>query len=175
MGGDATDVSDVLIGLPSVVSKHTHTLILGSFLDKASLAVSQYYAHLKNQFCLLMVWLFELVHQEDSYGQRVSALLLCGVGIWDIYYRCRRAGSVDAGIRYTVLNDFSCLKWGLPALKQVLLNERTIRRQRSLLSNTDIVCVFCLLRVQLIQLRLSGSLKCGKRLFYLPHFICGIG
>ena len=61
----------MLRGFPPVVAAHTHTLILGSFPGEASLAVTQYYAHPRNQFWrLLGTVLDEPLLPELAYEER---------------------------------------------------------------------------------------------------------
>ena len=128
MGDEAVAIPEVLIGFPPIIAPDTHTLVLGSFPSKASLATSQYYGHPKNHFWQLMDWMFEPVHRKDAYETRLGALLSCGVGLWDVFYSCERAGSMDVDIRNATFNDFASLSKLAPHLKRVVFNGRVAAR-----------------------------------------------
>jgi len=62
----------------------------------ASLQAQQYYGHPRNHFwpILAALWALDLTHA--SYAQRIKAVRAHGLGIWDVYARCRREGSLDS-------------------------------------------------------------------------------
>jgi len=113
----------LLEGLPPVVGERTAVLVLGSFPGVRSLAARQYYAHPQNQFWKILqaIWPAEpLPTGADSYQKRSEWLLDRGLGLWDVYARCRRAGSLDAAIRDAEVNDIAALR--LPRLSAIAHN-----------------------------------------------------
>jgi hypoxanthine-DNA glycosylase len=113
----------VLTGLAPIVSEVTVLLILGSFPSARSIAQGQYYAHPQNQFWRILqaIWPDSpLPMGPDSYRKRSDWLLARGLGVWDVYARCRREGSLDSAIRDAVVNDIAGLR--LPALAAIAHN-----------------------------------------------------
>jgi hypoxanthine-DNA glycosylase len=112
----------VLHGLPPIASPGTRLLVLGSFPGARSLALRQYYAHPQNQFWKILssLWNRDLVGLD--YAGRVAALQARGLGVWDVYARCERVGSLDAAIRHPVANDFAALARSCPALRAIAHN-----------------------------------------------------
>ena len=122
----ASPLPDRLTGLPPVVSEHTVVLILGSFPGAASLRAGQYYAHPQNQFWKILQALWPQ-HPlppagPDAYPARCAWLLARGLGVWDVYASCERAGSLDTSIRHAVVNDFARLHGRCPQLAAVAHN-----------------------------------------------------
>lgn len=115
-------MSDPLTGLPPVVSPRTRLLVLGSFPSVASLQAGQYYAHPRNQFWPLLADLFGQPLADWPYARRLAFVRERGLGIWDVYARCRRPGSLDADIRDAVPNDLPALVAGLPLLRVIAHN-----------------------------------------------------
>lgn len=124
-GASAVPVPTRLTGLPPVISDTTVLLILGSFPGAASLAAQQYYAHPQNHFWRILqaIWPSS-PHQMDlsSYENRSKWMLDHGVGLWDVYASCERAGSLDSAIRNAEVNDFAALARRLPLLQAVAHN-----------------------------------------------------
>ena len=112
----------LLIGLPPVVGPHTRLLLLGSFPSVASLAAQQYYGHPRNQFWPLLSALWGVDLRTPPYPQRLDLLRQRGLGIWDIYARCRRPGSLDAAITEAQPNPLAALVATLPALAAIAHN-----------------------------------------------------
>ncbi|WP_068681508.1 MULTISPECIES: DNA-deoxyinosine glycosylase [unclassified Variovorax] len=113
----------LLTGLAPVVSEATVLLILGSFPGARSIEQQQYYAHPQNQFWRILqaIWPHRpLPTGADTYQERRQWLLARGLGVWDVYGRCRREGSLDAAIRDAVPNDIASLR--LPALAAIAHN-----------------------------------------------------
>ena len=114
-----------LTGLAPLVSDHTQLLVLGSFPSVASLTKQQYYAHPQNQF-----WrVFQAIWPSgpsitclDSYQNKSDWLLERGVGVWDVYASCERAGSLDSAIRNPRVNDLAGLLKQCPQLRAVAHN-----------------------------------------------------
>ncbi|MBU3737666.1 MAG: DNA-deoxyinosine glycosylase [Rhodoferax sp.] len=113
----------MLQGLPPLVSPRTRVLILGSFPGPRSLLLQQYYAHPQNQFWRILqsIWPSEPYgYWADSYEIRSKWLLEHGLGLWDVYARCERGGSLDSAIRHAVPNDIASLE--LPHLRAIAHN-----------------------------------------------------
>lgn len=121
----AQSVPELLQGLAPVVDGRTALLILGSFPGARSLAQQQYYAHPQNQFWKILQALWPqhplpAASAPHGYEQRCQWLLERGLGLWDVYGRCSRAGSLDSAIRDAVPNDIHAL--ALPRLAAVAHN-----------------------------------------------------
>jgi hypoxanthine-DNA glycosylase len=56
------------------------------------------------------------------YPQRLAEVKRRGLGIWDVYARCRREGSLDSAIEAGVPNDLASLKRRAPKLEAVAHN-----------------------------------------------------
>lgn len=113
---------ELLQGLPPVAGPATRLLVLGSFPGAASLAAQQYYAHPRNQFWPLLGRLWGRALTEQPYEQRLAWLQAHDVGLWDVYHRCRRQGSLDTAIRDAELNDLPGLVAALPRLALIVHN-----------------------------------------------------
>ena len=114
--------SDRLQGLPPVISRRARLVILGSFPGVASLQARQYYGHPRNHFWPLLsaIWGVDLV--ALPYRQRLAELRRRGLGLWDVYASCRRAGSLDQAIVDAVFNDLASLRRRAPQLQLVAHN-----------------------------------------------------
>lgn len=111
-----------LQGLPPVLSRHTRLVVLGSFPGLASLQAREYYAHPRNQFWPLLSALWGLDLRALPYAQRLAVLRGRGLGVWDVYASCRRAGSLDSAIRDARPNDLALLLRRAPGLRAVAHN-----------------------------------------------------
>jgi hypoxanthine-DNA glycosylase len=122
--GDGADPStDVpLVGLPPVLAPQTRLVVLGSFPGVASLRVQQYYGHPRNQFWTILGALWGVDLRALEYGQRIAVACERGLGLWDVYARCRRAGSLDSAIRDAELNPLHTLRERAPALQALAHN-----------------------------------------------------
>lgn len=111
-----------LQGLPPVIARHTRLIVLGSFPGVASLAAQQYYGHPRNHFWPLLgaIWGLDLIGL--SYPQRLQYIRQRGLGLWDVYARCRRQGSLDSAIQDAELNDLASLRRRAPHLVLVAHN-----------------------------------------------------
>lgn len=117
------DSTSLLQGLSPLVSPHTRVLILGSFPGARSLALQQYYGHPQNQFWRILqaIWPTSPLEMDtDSYENKSRWLLARGLGVWDVYARCERQGSLDSAIRNAVPNDIAALQ--LPQLRAIAHN-----------------------------------------------------
>jgi hypoxanthine-DNA glycosylase len=111
-----------LQGLAPVVSPHTRLLVLGSFPSEASLAAAQYYAHPRNQFWTILSMLWQTDLRAPPYAQRLAEVRRRGLGIWDVYASCHRAGSLDSAIEAATPNDLPALVARLPRLSAIAHN-----------------------------------------------------
>src|SRR5258708_2477592 len=113
----------LLHGFPPVVDGRARVLILGSFPSVQSLAVNQYYGNPRNAFWRITGELFGFDH-DAPYEQRLAALRSVGVALWDVLYKCRRAGSADSAIdpKSLVVNDFAELFANYPAITRGYFN-----------------------------------------------------
>ncbi len=114
--------NDVLEGLPAVVDERTRLVVLGSFPGIASLKAQQYYGHPRNHFWPILSALLGADLVSLPYSQRLPIVLDHGVGLWDVYASCVRAGSLDSAIREPVLNDLASLTLRAPNLQAVAHN-----------------------------------------------------
>lgn len=112
----------LLSGLAPVVAPDTRLLVLGSFPSVASLAAQQYYGHARNQFWPLLAALWQQPLADWPYPLRLDFVRAQGLGIWDVYARCRRPGSLDADISDAEVNDLAGLVATLPQLRLVAHN-----------------------------------------------------
>lgn len=113
-----------LYGLPPLVTGQTRLLVLGSFPGAASLVRQQYYAHPQNAFWRLLqaIWPASPMPGAEQYQQRVDWLLDKGLGLWDVYASCERAGSLDTAIRQPQVNDLAGLLRSCPELRLIAHN-----------------------------------------------------
>ena len=111
-----------LTGLAPLANSDTRLLVLGSFPSVRSLELQQYYGHPQNHFWRILGTLWGLPLRESDYAVRRAAALAHGVGIWDVYASCERAGSLDSAIRNASLNDFAALQQRCPLLQAAAHN-----------------------------------------------------
>jgi hypoxanthine-DNA glycosylase len=114
--------TSLLTGLAPVIAKDTRILILGSFPGAQSLAVSQYYAHPRNQFWKLLGVLVDEDLYSLPYDERLPRVLAHRFGLWDVLAACEREGSLDSAIRNAAANDFDRLRHLCPTLHTVGFN-----------------------------------------------------
>lgn len=115
-------------GLAPVVDAGVHTLVLGSFPSRASLARGQYYAHPRNHFWPLMERVLGEPLVALPYERRLDRLLAHGIGLWDVIGRCDRPGSLDGDIRRAQRNAFETVLAAMPGLERVFFNGATAWR-----------------------------------------------
>jgi hypoxanthine-DNA glycosylase len=115
-------------GLPPVIGADTRLVVLGSFPGEASLRAQQYYGHPRNHFWPILSALWGEDLTGAGYPARLDALRRHGLGLWDVYARCRRPGSLDADIRDAVPNDLAGLRRVAPGLRAVAHNGGTSAR-----------------------------------------------
>ena len=112
----------LLQGLGPLVDANTRLVVLGSFPGVASLNAQQYYGHPRNHFwpILAAIWGVDLL--PLAYEQRIEAIRARGLGLWDVYARCAREGSLDSAIEQAQFNDLASLKTRAPLLQAVAHN-----------------------------------------------------
>lgn len=103
----------------------TRVLVLGSLPGDASLKAAEYYAHPQNSFWRLIGGAIGRDLHAMAYPDRVEALRVSGVGLWDVIAAAERTGSLDAAIRSPEAADLRGLIGGLPNLKAVAFNGAT--------------------------------------------------
>lgn len=113
---------ETLQGLAPVIGRGTKLVVLGSFPSVASLAAGQYYAHPRNQFWPLLSALWGIDLRALPYPQRLAEVKRRGLGIWDVYARCRREGSLDSAIEEAERNDLASLRRRAPGLVAIAHN-----------------------------------------------------
>ena len=129
-------MAGLLQGLGPVVDANTRLVVLGSFPGVASLAAQQYYGHPRNHFwpILAAIWNVDLL--PLSYSQRIDTIRARGLGLWDVYARCEREGSLDSAIERAQFNDLASLKTHAPQLRAIVHNgaesARAIKHTQSL-------------------------------------------
>ena len=122
----------MLEGLAPVIAADTRLVVLGSFPGVASLAAQQYYGHPRNLLWRLLSALWDEDLVALAYPQRLDALRRHRVGLWDVYCRCEREGSLDSAIRAAVPNDRARLTALAPGLQAVAHNGGESARSRRL-------------------------------------------
>jgi len=106
-----------------VARSDARILILGSMPGVASLTAGQYYAHGRNAFWPFMSALFGF-DAASPYGQRVEALQVARVAVWDVLQSCVRQGSLDTAIdrESEVANDFPAFFREHPEITHLFFN-----------------------------------------------------
>jgi hypoxanthine-DNA glycosylase len=123
MKGVAPDAAAArLVGLAPVIARRTRLVVLGSFPGAASLAAQQYYAHPRNHFWPIVSALLGVDLVGRPYPERLAVLRERGLGLWDVYAACRRAGSLDSAIEAAEPNDLSSLRRRAPGLVAIAHN-----------------------------------------------------
>ena len=118
------------MGLPPVFGRATRLVVLGSFPGAASLQAQQYYAHPRNHFWPILGALWQVDLMRMPYPQRLAEIRRRGLGLWDIYASCRRAGSLDTAIEEPILNGLEVLQQRAPQLTGVAHNGAESARVR---------------------------------------------
>ncbi|PHV11446.1 DNA-deoxyinosine glycosylase [Chitinimonas sp. BJB300] len=113
---------------PPVVDAHTRVLLLGSLPGEASLKANRYYAHPQNRCWHLLGEVLGIPLVDQTYIDRLAALLRHGVGLWDVIAEADRPGSLDAAIRNQAHNDLHQLVNQLPNLHTIAFNGGTAAR-----------------------------------------------
>ena len=98
-------------------------LVLGTVPSVRSLQLRQSYGHAQNLFWPPMGTLFD-AGVELPYAERIRRLQAIGIGIWDVYKRVERRGSLDASIvrASEVPNAIVRLLRRMPTIRAIALN-----------------------------------------------------
>ena len=119
---------------PPIAAPQAETLILGSMPGQASLTANQYYAHPRNAFWPIMARLLNF-DPKAPYDERIHALTLARIALWDVLHSCTRRGSLDSDIDSdsSITNDFSAFLGQQPTIKRIFFNgakaESAFKRQ----------------------------------------------
>lgn len=108
---------------PYAAASDAEVLLLGSMPGARSLQAQQYYAHPHNLFWEIMAALCG-VARDRPYDERLQALRVRRIALWDVAYECHRTGSLDGNIhpRSVVPNDFAALFAHCPQIHSVFFN-----------------------------------------------------
>jgi hypoxanthine-DNA glycosylase len=123
-----TRADPTLQGLPPVLGRATHVLILGSFPGEASLVARQYYAHPRNHFWPLVAALIDAPLTALPYRERLRQLRANGIGLWDVIVACKRRGSLDGAIRMAERGEVGRVRRAAPGVVLVCFNGKTAAR-----------------------------------------------
>ena len=115
-------MAGLLQGLGPVVDADTRLVVLGSFPGMASLAAQQYYGHPRNHFWPILAAIWNVDLMPLPYPLRIEVMRARGLGLWDVYARCEREGSLDSAIEHAQFNDLASLKARAPHLQAVAHN-----------------------------------------------------
>ncbi|MEP7349726.1 MAG: DNA-deoxyinosine glycosylase [Sphingorhabdus sp.] len=117
-----------LQSFPPVYNDLTTVMVIGSLPGTVSLAAGEYYAHPRNHFWPIMSALTGKELTSLQYEDRLSEILLRGIGLWDSVRTASRRGSSDANICGHDSNDLGQLLAGLSKLKLLVFNGQTAAR-----------------------------------------------
>ena len=108
-------------------------LILGSLPGEESLRQAQYYAHKRNAFWRIMgeLWNFD---PALPYAERLEALMLHRIALWDVAGSGFRPGSLDSNLKLERPNDIPALLARCPGIRRIGCNGGS-RRLRGLRLN----------------------------------------
>jgi len=123
----ATDLEQVLIGLPPLIDERSRVLVLGSFPSKLSLQKREYYGNPQNHFWQIMETLLG-IDRQAPYPRRTAGLLEERIAVWDVIAECSREGSGDDAIMDATPNSLSRLLGEFPDIRSIAFNGGTALR-----------------------------------------------
>jgi hypoxanthine-DNA glycosylase len=88
---------DLIEGLAPIARRDARILLLGSIPGVQSLVEQRYYAHPANAFWHLVSQVTRCELPSTQLARR-RLLIDNRIALWDVVYRCRRAGSLDSAI-----------------------------------------------------------------------------
>ena len=108
---------------PPIAAPDAEALILGSMPGQASLSAKQYYAHPRNAFWPIMGKLYGFA-PDAPYADRVKAIQLARIAVWDVLFTCIRPGSLDADIEpdSLIANDLAEFLRHHQSIKRIFFN-----------------------------------------------------
>lgn len=116
-------------GFPPVINPNASTLILGSIPSVKSLEATQYYAHPRNAFWPIMEAIYS-IDKNLAYNDRISALQLTDIALWDVLHQCNRQGSLDSAIEQASSkpNDFNLFFQQHPLVNRIVFNGQAAKK-----------------------------------------------
>ena len=122
-------MNKIIRSFDPVASSNATVVVLGSMPGEQSLAATQYYAHPRNAFWMIMQQIVG-IDAGAAYQERLASLRERGIALWDVLHSCHRQGSLDSAIRRGSgeVNDFNTFFSNHPAIETVLFNGATSKR-----------------------------------------------
>ncbi|MEG0293772.1 DNA-deoxyinosine glycosylase [Enterococcus sp.] len=96
---------DLNQGFLPIYDQQTQILILGTAPSVISLKKQQYYANPGNQFWKI-IFMNLAVDDPIDYQKRIEILKEHRIGLWDVYKKFERQGSLDTNFSTIIPNDF---------------------------------------------------------------------
>lgn len=133
---------ELTYGFAPIYNNRTKILILGTAPSVISLKKKQYYANPGNQFWKII---FDILSVTDplDYQQRIEYLKWHRLGLWDVYAKFERKGSLDSNFSTVIPNDFSQLLATSP-IKLIIANGKLSYKEalkNQTLQNMPILCL----------------------------------
>ncbi len=115
--------TELLHGLPPLISVRSRVLILGSMPSAASLAAGFYYAHPQNRMWKIVALCCGLPPDAlpDPAARRAAAEKL-QLAFYDVIEQCVRPGSMDSAVRDPKPADIPSLLRLYPHITRIVLN-----------------------------------------------------
>jgi double-stranded uracil-DNA glycosylase len=106
-----------------IIDDSARTLILGSMPGAKSLRAHEYYANPRNTFWRIMGCVFGF-SENATYIEKIAALKVKKIALWDVMRSCERSGSLDTNIKQGTIepNDFVSLFQDYTNIVMILFN-----------------------------------------------------